>query len=268
MKKILKGFTLIELIIVMAIITILMSAVMNMFKPIRETFVDSTLYETQRTAQNGIIQYITESVRYSTDLGMYTMNQVGDIEGACAAFTDAYLEAKGVKNTDPNYSTKRANTLAAVKTQAEVIIIDQDEFYAFNGEACQGRVLRRKFVKDASGNVQQLTGDAEDISTNECRLALGAAYYGDGEYSISFDITQDAAGKGKAEDGIKVNVSSFNFHGNRQSKVVSNTGLVLCKNHIAPIKGMFDTVKFDPSGATGRGTKVYIVYINDTIEIV
>ena len=53
------------LIIVMAILTMLMAAIMQMFKPIRETYVDATLYENQRTVQNGVIQYISESVRYN-----------------------------------------------------------------------------------------------------------------------------------------------------------------------------------------------------------
>ena len=72
MNKKFKGFTLIELIAVMAILVILMAAIMNMFKPIRETYVDATLYESQRTAQNGVVQYIAESVRYSHSLGLYT----------------------------------------------------------------------------------------------------------------------------------------------------------------------------------------------------
>ena len=54
MKSKFKGFTLVELILVMAIMSILMLAIMNMFKPIREIYVDSTQYEAQRTAQNGV----------------------------------------------------------------------------------------------------------------------------------------------------------------------------------------------------------------------
>ena len=73
MKKI-KGFTLIELIIVMAIMTILMAAIMQMMKPIRSTYLDSTFYESQRNTQNGMVQYLTESLRYATNLGIYNQN--------------------------------------------------------------------------------------------------------------------------------------------------------------------------------------------------
>ena len=211
MKKNFRGFTLVELIIVMFILTILMAGIMQMFKPIRETYVDSTLYESQRTSQNGVVQYITESVRYSTDLGMYTKNKVTDVEGAAAAFTTAYLEAYGVQTSDPDYSTKYSKTLDKVKRNAEVIIIDNSkDAYTYGGVNYTGRILRRKFQPDTLnvGMNLPLTGDAEVAGSSECRLALGAAYYGDSSYTIALKVKQDASGKGNAADGIEVTVAS------------------------------------------------------------
>ena len=136
MRK-LKGFTLLELIIVMAILTILMAAIMQMFKPIRETYVDATLYESQRAAQNGIITYIGESVRYSTDLAIYPKDKLSkqSITGAVEEFTKAYLNANGVyaagnsegKPVDPDYNTKYNKTLEKMKRTAEKIINDNEE---------------------------------------------------------------------------------------------------------------------------------------------
>ncbi|MBQ8787730.1 MAG: prepilin-type N-terminal cleavage/methylation domain-containing protein [Oscillospiraceae bacterium] len=277
MKKTLKGFTLLELIIVMAILTILMTAIMNMFKPVRETYVDATLYESQRTSQNGVVTYITESIRYSTDLGLYTKNKVSSAEAAVEKFTDAYLEANNVKTTDSDYSQKRTATLKKIKNVAEVIIIDNTaNKYHFGNSLCTGRVLRRKFVDDTSYNAttdpeykkyKPLTSAVETAGSNECRLALGAAYYGDSSYTISFGVTQDASTKkGDADDGIAVTVASNASHGLRSNKVISDTGLVMCKNQ-SDVGGMFDTVNFDSGSATGANTKVYIVFLNDEIEI-
>ena len=111
MKKVLKAFTLIELIIVMAILVIFMSAIMNMFKPIRETYVDATLYESQRTAQNGIVQYMTESIRYATDLGIYTknINGVNTVTDAVEHFNKSYLKANGIDPDDTANATKVSN---------------------------------------------------------------------------------------------------------------------------------------------------------------
>ncbi|MDE5577367.1 MAG: type II secretion system GspH family protein, partial [Oscillospiraceae bacterium] len=198
MKKILKGFTLMELIIVMAILTILMAAIMRMFKPIRETYVDSTLYENQRTVQNGIIQYVNESLRYATDVGIYNTPDKSSMQQAVEEFADAYCH----KNSSANKST--------VMNEAEVIIIDNEKTYTFNGKKCTGRLLRRNNVGDASWNE----------STNT-RLALGAAYYGENSYAIK--ITQPiettdavAALDWRADEGIKMTVASTASYGQRQ----------------------------------------------------
>ena len=132
MKKI-KGFTLVELIIVMAILAILMTAIIQLFKPIRDTYVDSTLYETQRTAQNGVVKYITESVRFSTDLGIYTNNKSSNVVKAVEDFAEAYLTANGADVNGTN--------IAEVKKYAEVIIIDNGT-HKYNNRDWKGRLLR------------------------------------------------------------------------------------------------------------------------------
>ncbi|MGN0674791.1 MAG: type II secretion system protein [Oscillospiraceae bacterium] len=276
MKKMLKGFTLIELIVVMAILVILMAAIMQMFKPIRETYVDATLYESQRTSQNGVIQYITESIRYATDLGLYTKDKTSSVENAVTEFTKAYLEANGVygpgnssgKTPDPDYSTKYANTLSEMKKNAEVIIIDNTlGSYPFNGVGYTGRILRRKFKLDGSGQRTELSSNAEVAGSDECRLALGAAYYGESSYDIRIEDPETSDGKWLPKEGIKVSVASNSKHGIRQNGVITNNGLVFCKNLNEPINGLFDTSNFTESASHGDGTKVYIVYINDKIEI-
>lgn len=294
MKKFLKGFTLIELIIVMAILVILMASIMMMFRPVRETYVDATLYESRRTAQNGVIQYLTESVRFSTDLGMYTKSEVSGASDAIEKFTESYLEANGVKTTDADYSTKRATLLEKMQRNAEVIIIDNsDKVYSYNGYWVTGRILRRKFLKESDGVTNKKITDTEyaneKSSDDGWRLALGNAYYGRSDYAITFKITQDASTKkGDADDGIKVTVASKQRYGLRSlqkdagevfdasadadgdkvnDNIVTTSGMVMCKNQCAPVNGMFDTVKYNSSNASGVGTKVYIVFINEKIKV-
>lgn len=317
MKKILKGFTLIELIIVMAILTILMASIMRMFKPIRSTYIDATLYENQRTVQNGMVKYISESIRYSTDLGIYPSDKITsssgqNIVGAVDEFTKAYLKANGVyptgnpegKPADPQYAAKYSATLDKLQRTAEVIIIDNEEDkYIYNNIlGWQGRILRRKFDPNTSYNAstdskykkyKQITTDAEDYTkTDSCRLALGAPYYGERHYTILLEegignITDATAvnknkaevsdGKWKADEGIKITVSSQNPRSTRlteNSGWVSVSGEVICKNQCNPINGMFD-VSTLTSPSTGKpvaiptssNTKIYIVYINDKVEI-
>lgn len=294
MKRFIKGFTLIELIIVMAILTVLMAAIMQMFKPIRSTYIDATLYENQRTAQNGIVQYLAESIRYSTDLGLYTTDKAGTAKAAVEEFTKAYLRANGVysssdvalpiysgKSVDPDYDDKYDKTLEKMQCNADVIIIDNVNTYVYNNASSQGRILRRKFIDDGTGKNKKITDSEyanEKDSDKGWRLALGAPYYGEKNYTIAFDCGDPEKSfptdTWTASDGISIQVTSASKIGRTPSggltekgAVVTTAGGVLCKNQCTPINGMFDISNFTKTSSTGTGTKVYIVYINEKVKI-
>jgi len=263
MKKF-KGFTLIELIIVMAILAILMAAIMQMFKPVRATYVDSTLYENQRTTQNGIVQYITESVRYASDLGLYTKTDIGGgITKAVDEFIAAYCTENSVNKTDAVTVAGYTNVEDYIKKNAEVIIIDNTaNMYSFGSGYHIGRILRRKLDGSA------ISADNEDPSKNKkCRLALGSAYYGDADYTIS--ITVEAKGQ------MAVSVASDISKGGKElfagNKITVASGFILCKNlsddYGVADTGTFDTAKYSPTNATGSNTKVYIVYLNQKVPV-
>ncbi|MDE7279204.1 MAG: prepilin-type N-terminal cleavage/methylation domain-containing protein, partial [Oscillospiraceae bacterium] len=208
MKK-LKGFTLIELIIVMAILAILMAAIMRMFKPIRETYVDATYNESQRTTQNGIITYISESVRYATDMGIYegTNMQTDAIDKFAASYA-------------AKYGTPAAN-INDIKDNVQVIVIDYKTTYFFNDpnhlHPYKGRVLKRK-------------------SDGTLRVAMGAPYYGERTYDIVLSAGDTSNADWTAEDGIKIKVSSLSNRfdsADQDDYMVSVEGEVRCKNLIS-----------------------------------
>lgn len=306
MKNKLKGFTLVELIIVMAIMSILMLAIMNMFKPIRSMYVDSTQYEAQRTAQNGVVQYITETVRYATDLGIYTSDKVSNITTAVEKFADEYISQNSLTGDDATRAKE------AIQRSAEVIIIDNND-YKYGKNSWYGRILRRKFISDSVSNVnypyktKKITNDAEDVSKDECRMALGAAYYGENNYSIRLDITDKADGmlgvsvvstrNGKRDIsnvGKETTLTGDNTAGNNTGQITR--GATLCRNlasgtHGISSAGLFD-VRSGPSptipnlcsittvsipgssppknnvyvNSTTKGQKTYIVFINNKID--
>ncbi|MBQ5320106.1 MAG: type II secretion system protein [Oscillospiraceae bacterium] len=271
MKKILKGFTLIELIIVMAILVILMSAIMNMFKPIRETYVDATLYENQRTTQNGIIQYVTESVRFSRDMGIYN-DTVTSVSGAITAFADEYIDTYAI--TD---STKADAVRALIEEKVDFIVIDNTT-KTYDGEDCNGRVVRRK---------KGSTSISDDYETDpdEARLALGAAYYGEETYSIGLMATP-------LTGTLTVTVASTSNYGSRSLSsdsaddienartnstamssidLISTSGSVTCRNLTNDSNfgvdeaGMYDVTKFTKS-STIMGSKTFIIFVNDDLK--
>lgn len=285
MKSKLKGFTLVELIIVMALMSILMVAIMNMFRPIREIYVDSTQYETQRTSQNGIVQYITESVRYSTDLGIYN-NTITSASGAVDGFITAYCKNNNITDASGNVispydSAELTNIKNEIKKYAEIIIIDNSTLHTYGSNDYTGRLIRRKFPATPSATVP---GDAAltSVPTDNWRIALSEAYYGSNTFAINISIT-DANTDGISDDGM-FNVSVASTRNGKRD--ISNAGKettltgtvgatesgqitrggVLCKNLISGTtgvtnKGIFDVSKYSGSSATS-GTRTYIVFLN------
>lgn len=253
MKKI-KGFTLIELIIVMAILSILMVGIMQMMKPIRDTFVDSTYYESQRNTQNGIVTYLTESLRFATKMGIYN-------------------EQTGVANVQTAISDFITSTgyVAAEDGDINVIVIDNKTEYKFNNGKQYGRILRSKTVNASTGAVTY-------------RVALGEAYYDKYTYSINVEPTgtadkKDSLGNvvGKSFTGLKINVSSLipsslksakknNATGTQDIlgssyKCVTTEGEVNCLNLSSNIGGQ-NATECSKAGTstTANGKNTYIIY--------
>ncbi|MDE5741426.1 MAG: type II secretion system GspH family protein [Oscillospiraceae bacterium] len=301
MKSKLNGFTLVELIVVMALMAILMVAIMNMFRPIRETYVDSTQYEAQRTAQNGVVQYITESVRYATDLGIYNTS-VSSAQDAVEFFATEYCKNAGIldKTTgapvSPYTSDDVDDITAEIQKYAEVIIIDNDT--AHYNKGFWGRIIRRKVdlnpaTASAVGSDPTITtGIAQTIdvaSMDEWRTALGEAYYGENTFQINIIVNDtDSDGNMDGKDGM-LNVSVVSTRNGKRD--ISNAGKennmtgsndtltakgagqitrggVLCRNLVSTgsngVKksGVFDFSKYSGSSNT-PGVTTYIVFLNN-----
>lgn len=235
MKKI-KGFTLIELIIVMAIMTILMAAIMQMMKPIRSTYLDSTFYESQRNTQNGMVQYLTESLRYATNLGIYNQN------AGATTLTSAINDFK-------------AATGITDESQIKIITIDNKTAYTYNNETCYGRIIKSKALVAPATSY---TEDAAKAGTTQGRLALGNAYYGPYNYSINVVLTGTEL-KVSIASLLPNALNSFSSTDNitSQSNVLTE-GDVVCRN--LSISGNKTDITKAGTSTTTQGTLVYIIY--------
>lgn len=260
MKNKLKGFTLVELVVVMALMSILMVGIMQMFKPIRTIYVDSTQYEAQRTAQNGVIQYVTESVRFSTDMGIY--NNTTNAEDAANAFAEAYCDANGYNRADSNNITK-------IKNHVEIIVIDNKTQHTYGSKDYTGRLIRRKVGDGTSfpSDEPALTSAA----TSDWRIALGEAYYGANTYYITLDTSDSTNGM------LTVNVASTRngkrdiSNAGKETTITTNVtrGGVLCRN-LTTNNGVANAGIFDVGYVADNTKNTYIIFVNkdgkDAIE--
>lgn len=299
MKNKIKGFTLVELIVVMAIMSIIMAGVMQLFKPMRTIFVDTTQYETQRNAQNGIIKYITESVRFATDMGIYdtsNANSTPSVPSAAAAANhlaeqfciDNNITDAGGSPLAPYDATAVTNIKNEIKKYSEIIIIDNVANHRYTRKDYTGRLIRRKMPIAPAVPSATIAADpslTSTGSTNDWRIAMGEAYYGANTFSINLSVVDTKGGgsggtspDGKSDDGMLNVAVSSTRNGKRdisnlsrdfaETDVTANVtkGGVLCRNLTGAGSngiskaGVFDVSKYSGSSST-QGTKTYIVFL-------
>jgi prepilin-type N-terminal cleavage/methylation domain-containing protein len=200
MKKVLRGFTLIELVVVMAILTLIMGGLMQFFGPVRDAYLDATYYESKRNACNAISRYITESLRYSQYLGAYIPTD--SITGGGTIGTDE----TGAKNAAQELLNRIKNDVTitddtAIKESIQVIMIDYNDT-TWSGNTYNGRVYRYKNL---------LAGTLHD------HMALGEAYYGRNSFGITV----------KYDDLLTVETSTANADG---SSIVTTPAAVNIQN--------------------------------------
>ncbi|MBQ8569761.1 MAG: type II secretion system protein [Oscillospiraceae bacterium] len=212
MNKKFKAFTLIELLVVIVIFGIIMSGLMNFFKPLRQTYVDSTLYEQQRTAQNGIIEYLCESTRYAEHMIIYDSGAKGS-QGKIVGSVE-----QAVDDFSTNYELE-----ADEKGNIRVIVINRGASYDENGKylgagsvanGYQGRIITNYLEKDASGkyidtwkHFMNGIGQRTQSNTGYTYMALGGGYYGASDYSIFIDYDRTYPG-GTYAGGITFTVQN------------------------------------------------------------
>lgn len=217
MKRIFKAFTLIELIVVIAIFGILMAGLMNFFRPIRGTYVDSTLYEQQRTTQNGIIEFLCENTRYAEKLRVYDEGCTAEgvsVNSGGKAF-EAFCKEMSIDST--TYDT--TEDLKDAKYKVHIICINRKQPFSNTGvpndsdskdRQYYGRIITNIVSGDLDSTKQHLkyAQYSNDWGTNfedkgqrathpdsmTTYMALGGAYYGAADYVIYVDKDSDKNG--------------------------------------------------------------------------
>lgn len=181
-KKILKGFTLVELIIVMALMSVLMLMVGLIMKPISQVLSDSSRYTEERYIMDGMGSYIEESLRYADKVCIIYDTDARPITGLNDVADEMRVDEKKLQvlaiiNSLPDASKRPASWA--------------DDFTNNSGVETTGRIYKSAYVD----------GD------RKVWLVGGEAFYGDGSYFVNLE---DTAGKDHMDAGnFKYTIYSF-----------------------------------------------------------
>jgi prepilin-type N-terminal cleavage/methylation domain-containing protein len=89
-KSTLKGFTLVELLVVMAIFSVLMSAALALTTPVSRMYKNTSLAERTYSYSHNIQEYIQGTLEYSDNLVIYTSDKLGAYATNLEALAEKY----------------------------------------------------------------------------------------------------------------------------------------------------------------------------------
>lgn len=95
MKK-LKGFTLVELIVVLAIFSMIMAAVLSILQPVSDAYASTANYEHARASSDNVRTYVEDSLRYADRMKiLINASSLSEAEGEASAMISGFKNADG-----------------------------------------------------------------------------------------------------------------------------------------------------------------------------
>ncbi len=263
MKKF-KAFTLIELIVAIAIFGILMAGVVRMIAPINSAAVSAKVVNNQQSVENSITQYLGENLRYATNLVI--IEDGSTIDGVTVNTAEKAITAFykfGPMDEDGNTIISGTNS----NPKVNVICFNGDPAtFTFSNKQYGGRIIS-SIDNHGTLDMTPANGKIKSDGTENQYLAFGNAYYGPGDYALK--VRKDAG-----DNLLKLTVTSnYYFSNSKMLNKMSNSasnptvGTFELRNDSADTNGIFKyAVKTGSSGATsiGTGGKFYFVYTVET----
>lgn len=180
-----KGFTLIELIVAMAVFSILMLGVMQIAGPMSEAAATNAVVNNQKMVENNIITYLGENLRYATNVMIIEGNGSLSPDDAIAEFIKANpVDAYG-NSIFPKPGTPNDPANDAAKLKVKLICFDRASDYIYKNQKYSGRLISS--IEGRTTNTLNLSNIKQDGTSNMYEV-FGNDYYDHADYYLTAQI--------------------------------------------------------------------------------
>ena len=259
MNKNRKGFTLVELIVVVTIFGVILGAILNMIKPANNVYHDADATMESNIIGSGLIDYLDDELRYSTNvlvlkdyIGVPDVSTSGTIGGSgvtysnCIVIDNNNLRGYSLKNysgSDTDTAAKRMGAKGCILNVGKV----NTEGLNFNNSAvARGVDFYDNYKFDIGASISKI----EEMSTLDVSLTAYQPTYENGSYTFT---------KTKYKKDAAVNLTNININEGDSYKVHDYKDF-----SVTPDYGTYPQATTAPAGCTAQQEKYYSLDASNT----
>lgn len=261
MNKNRKGFTLVELIVVVTIFGVILGAILNMIKPANNVYHDADATMESNIIGSGLIDYLDDELRYSTNvlvlkdyIGVPDVSTSGTIGGSgvtysnCIVIDNNNLRGYSLKNysgSDTDTAAKRMGAKGCILNVGKV----NTEGLNFNNSAVARGV---DFYDNYKFDIGASISNIEEMRTLDVSLTAYQPTYENGSYTFT---------KTKYKKDAAVNLTNINIkEGNSDPYQVRDYK----DFSVTPDYGTYPQATTAPAGCTAQQEKYYSLDASNT----
>lgn len=236
MPRKVKGFTLIELIVVMATFSIIMFGAMSLMNPVNKVFVTTSRTESVSAAADNIRRYLELNLRYAECVTI--TNTEPTIQGL-RGFIDSHYDGKVIKDASGALVPASGDLYVIKINNANGGQIDQTR-YSYTAGDSKGAYLTDPTINYATVNFTERT-----------EWAVNKAFYEDYHFNVSLGLYELVDNKLELMAGANpVDKDNFSFTiTGYPYRYSDDASLLVDRTFTSEIDGMGNTVqyyKYDP----------------------
>lgn len=218
MNKNRKGFTLVELIVVVTIFGVILGAILNMIKPANNVYHDADATMESNIIGSGLIDYLDDELRYSTNvlvlkdyIGVPDVSTSGTIGASgvtysnCIVIDNNNLRGYSLKNYSGNDTDTAAKRMGAKGCILNVGKVNTEGLNFNNSAVARGVDFYDNYKFDIGASISKI----EEMDTLDVSLTAYQPTYENGSYTFT---------KTKYKKDAVVNLTNININeGNSDS---------------------------------------------------